>query len=134
MGCGVVGTLATPTALLLGVLLCPLVLALVLDRRPDRPAARPLLLCGLAATMHPLFRLWRDGHTLEIAVALLMDAGVLATAWAAQAAGWLAAELTPLLVALTLEARSQARAARLRADRVRYEAEWDIPPAPTPSS
>jgi hypothetical protein len=134
VGCGVVGTLATPTALLLGVLLCPLVLALVLDRRPDRPAARPLLLCGLAATMHPLFRLWRDGHTLEIAVALLMDAGVLATAWAAQAAGWLAAELTPLLVALTLEARSQARAARLRADRVRYEAEWDIPPAPTPSS
>jgi hypothetical protein len=129
-----VGTLATPTALLLGVLLCPLVLALVLDRRPDRPAARPLLLSGLAATMHPLFRLWRDGHTLEIAVALLMDAGLLATAWAAQAAGWLAAELTPLLVALTLEARSQARAARLRADRARYEAEWDIPPAPTPSS
>ncbi len=134
VGCGVVGTLATPTALLLGVLLCPVILALVLDPRPDRPATRPMLLCGVAATVHPLIRLWRDGHTLEIAMALLTDLGVLASAWAAQAAGWLVAELAPLLIALTLEARCKARAARLRASRARYEAEWGIPPAPPPSS
>ena len=50
-------TFATPTALLLGVMLAPSVLALALDRAPGRPVARAVAMAGLAFALSPLWRL-----------------------------------------------------------------------------
>ena len=58
--CGAMVTLATPTALLLGVLLGPALLAIVLDREPGRPRARSIALCSMAAAVDPLRTLWTD--------------------------------------------------------------------------
>jgi hypothetical protein len=127
VACGMVATLATPTALLLCLLLLPVALALLVDPRPGRPVLRPIWLCGLAAALRPLLMLWRDGHTIDASLSLATDAGVVATAWAAQAAGWLMAELAPLAVRLTLEAGALARSARLRAERADYEVRWGFP-------
>ena len=122
-------TLATPTALVAGVLLAPTVLAMALDRAPGKPTARPLLLLGLAASVRPLATLWTTGHRMDVAMDVLGDSAILATAWVAQAIAWLAAELAPLFVVLAMEAAAAARAARLRAARRHYEEQWDVPPA-----
>ena len=71
--CGAMATVATPTALLLGVLLGPAVLAMMLDRQPGRPRARSVALFAMAASVDPLRTLWVSGHAMTDAAALLGD-------------------------------------------------------------
>jgi hypothetical protein len=124
--CGAVATLATPTALLLGVLLAPALLATVLDQEPARPRARSIALCGMAASVGPLRTLWISGHSLATASALLGNVQIVGTAWSAAAGGWLLAEITPLAVRAALEALSIARTSRLEAERARLTEAWGL--------
>jgi hypothetical protein len=124
--CGALAMLAPPTALLIGVLLGPAVLALMFDRQPGNPRARSIALFGMAASVDPLRTLWVSGHSMQVAVALLGDLHVLGTAWAAAFAGWLLAEAAPVAVQATLEALSTWRAAQLRASRTRLADEWGL--------
>jgi hypothetical protein len=126
--CGAMVTLATPTALLLGVLLGPVVLALVLDRQPGRPRARSIALCGMAASVDPLRTLWMTDHSMATATALLGHLQIVGAAWIAAAAGWLLAEVMPIAVRVALEALSISRAARLRTLRARLVEEWGLDP------
>jgi hypothetical protein len=131
LACGALVALATSTALLLAVLLGPALLAALLDRQPGRPAARSVALCSLCGIVGPVRELWAGGgHTLGTALALAADPAVLAWAWGAAATGWLLSELMPVTVRAVLEASTLSRAARLRAARARYEAEWGFPPLP----
>ena len=129
--CGALATLATPTALLLAVLLAPALVALALDRAPGRPIARSVALCGLAACVEPVRTLWTAGHDLSTAIALLADLMTIGMVWTAGAAGWLLAELSPIGVRAVLEALSLTRAAKLRSARARLVEEWGFsePPA-----
>ena len=126
MGCGALAALATPTALLAFLLLVPALAAWLLDPAGERGAARPMLLCGLAAALSPLLALWTGGGGVAAGWALASDLPTLGLAWAAQGAAWLVAELAPLLVGLVQAARTRARIARLRAERARLQAEWGI--------
>ena len=99
------GDVATPTALLLGVLLGPALLASCWISQPGRPGARSIALCGLAAALircgacgQPAYHGRRHG--------LLSEPRVLAMAWVLPRPGWLLAELVPLAVRAALEARS----------------------------
>src|SRR4051794_33615031 len=94
--CGAMATLATPTALLLGVLLAPALLALVVDRQPGRPRARSIALCGMAASIDPLRALSTGDHSIFNATTLLGNSRVVGAAWIAAAAGWLLAEIAPV--------------------------------------
>jgi hypothetical protein len=129
LGCGLLATLATPIAVLAGLLLAPALMAMALDRAPQRPVARALLLIGLAASAQPLENLWALGHQMTTALDLLANPAVLARAWGAQALGWLVLELGPVLAILAVEATIAARRARLKATRRHYEEAWDVPPA-----
>lgn len=128
MGCGALATLATPTAVLGGLLLAPSLAAWALDPTPERRLARPILFCGLAATLRPLLALWTGGQTMAASLTLAGDLQTLGLAWAAQASAWLAGELAPLAVGLVQAARNRAQVARLRAERARLEEEWGLPP------
>ena len=128
--CGALVALATPTALLLGVLLGPAMLALILDRQQGRPRARSIALCSLAASIDPLRALWMTGHSIATATALLGNMRTIGLAWSAAAAGWLLAEVAPIAVRVVLEALSASRAARLRAERARLTEEWGLGSAP----
>lgn len=124
--CGAMATLATPTAVLLGVLLAPAFLAIALDREPGRPRARSIALCAMAGTIAPLRTLWTTSHSMATVAALLSDLRVFGTAWSAAAAGWLLAEVLPIAVRAVLEALSIARAARLRSERARLVEAWGL--------
>jgi hypothetical protein len=124
--CGAMAMLAPPTAVLMGVLLAPSILALMFDRQAGRPRARSIALFGMAASVAPLRTLWVSGHTMAAAGALLGDLHVLGLAWAAGAAGWLLAEAAPIAVRAALEALSISRAAQLRALRARLADEWRL--------
>lgn len=122
--CGALATVATPTAVLLGVLLGPALLAMLLDREPGRPTGRSVALFAMAASVAPLKTLWVAGHTMTEATALLGDMQIIATAWSAAAAGWLLAQLTPIAVRTALEGLSLARAVRLRGERSKLMEAW----------
>jgi hypothetical protein len=126
--CGALVMLAPPTALLMGVLLGPAILAALLDGQPGRPKARSIALFGMAASVDPVRTLWVSGHTIPAAAALLGNLHVLGTAWAAAAAGWLLVEAAPVAVRATLEAISISRAARLRVLRAKLAEEWQLDP------
>jgi hypothetical protein len=124
--CGAMATLATPTTLLLVVLLAPSVLALLLDRKTGKPTARSVALANMAASVGSLHGLWTAGHTMAVAVGLVSDPAVVAAAWSAAAGGWLLAELAPIAVRAALDGWSAARATRLRAERARLSAAWGL--------
>jgi hypothetical protein len=127
--CGGIVTIAPPTALLMGVLLGPALVAFLLDRQAGRPKARSVALFAMAASVDPLRSLWASGHTVAAAAALLGDLHVVAAAWIAAAAGWLLAEAAPIAVRATLDALSASRTARLRTARARLAEEWGLDPA-----
>jgi hypothetical protein len=124
--CGGVAVLATPTALLVAMLLAPGLLALLFDRQPGQATARSMLLFGAAALASPLRRLWESGHSLSGALTLLSDPIVLGTAWLAAGFGWLLNEMMPILMQFALEARSKARVRALHAARARLTEEWGL--------
>ena len=134
LACGGLVALLPPTALLLGTLLGPALVALVLDRQPGKPIGRSVFLCTLAATVGPVRTLWAAGHGMAAAIAVATDPDAVGTAWSAAAAGWLLAELVPVGVRVVLEVISLAQAARLRTVRAALAEEWgldadDQPPA-----
>jgi hypothetical protein len=128
--CGALATLATPTALLVGVLLLPAIVASVLDRQPGKPIARSVGLFGLCGVIGPVRSLWTAGHTIEVATVLAVDLDNLLFAWGGAVAGWLLAELAPVAVRAVLEANALAKTARLVGKRAEYEKTWGFPPAP----
>jgi hypothetical protein len=126
LACGGLVAVLPPTALLLGALLGPALAALFLDRQPGKPVARSVLLFALAASVRPIRMLWVAGHTMATSIVLATDPDIVGTAWAAAAAGWLLAELTPLAVRIVLEAISRAQATRLLAARAALAEEWGL--------
>ena len=124
--CGGLVALLPPTALLLGALLGPALVALFLDGQPGKPIARSVLLCTLAACVKPVRVLWAAGHGMAASIALATDADIVGTAWAAAAAGWLLAELAPVAVRVVLEAVSLSQVARLRARRAAVAEQWGL--------
>jgi hypothetical protein len=124
LGCGAVVTLVPALALLLGALLLPGGLAVLYDRLGGRSVARTVLLCGSAACVAPGLALWGAGNGMDASLALISDIRVVGTAWSMAAAGWLLAELAPVVVLVVLEAATRTRALHLRAERDKIATEW----------
>ncbi len=128
--CGALVTLATPTALLAGVLLLPTIIVYVIDNKQGRATLRAVLLFGLAGSVRPLLTLWTGSHTIETSLSLLYDIAVPVLAWSAQGAGWLLAQTIPLLFRVALEAQAKVEMVRLRAERAKLAEAWGLPPEP----
>jgi hypothetical protein len=131
LGCGAMVALAPGMAILLAMLLLPAGLAILYDRQGGRPVARSVVLFGAAAVVKPVIALWGAGNGMDACLALLGDLRVVGTAWSAAAAGWILAELAPIVALVVLEAMTGARAARLRAERQKLAGEWGFDTAQT---
>jgi hypothetical protein len=126
LACGVLAAIAPGIATVAAGLLAPGVVALKLDREPGRPVARTVLTCGLAGCVHPVITLWNAGQSFETAIAIITDPTIIGIAWGAAAAGWLLAEVVPLMVRVSFEAVALARSTRLRATRFRIAEAWGL--------
>lgn len=126
LACGALLTLATPTALMAGVLLLPAIVVYLTDDGEGRATMRGVLLFGLAGSLRPMLALWTGGHTVGVSLSLLSDTAVPALAWSAQGAGWLLAQAIPLLVRVTLEAQANVEIARIRAERAKLAEAWGL--------
>jgi hypothetical protein len=127
LACGVLLIVATPTALLCTALLLPTVMAMLSEHQPGRPVSRVVMLFGLAGSCTPFSALWRAGHTMPDALALVSDIRVLAIAWSAQGVGWLLSQLVPLLLGLLGEQKTRIEIARLQKRREALWEEWHSP-------
>ena len=128
VGCLV--TMATPTALLLAVLLAPAFCARLLDPSPGRLTARAVMTYGAAACISPALALWQGNHAMADAWTMLTSLRPLAIAWAAQAVGWLLGELAPAAIRGMLEVGAVAEARNLRAQRARLTTRFGMSDAP----
>ncbi len=120
--------LATPSAMMASILLLPSLLAWIGDRAPGHPTVRAVLLFGMAASCAPLDILWRNGHQMADALALLSDTRTLALAWAAQAGGWLLTQVMPVLIGAWGEAQHRIEVIRLNRRRETLQQEWNSTP------
>ena len=126
--CGGMLAALPATGLLLGVLLAPAGIAIIADQSQTRPVARVVALMGMVIAAPALSLLWHGSNNIAAALDIAADLRLTATAWAAQGAGWLVAELAPVLVHAALAARAQARIISLQRRRAALEQEWGIPP------
>ena len=122
--CGALAALALPTAVLAAGLLGPAVAAFAMDAAPGRPVGRSVLLLGAAGSLRAFFALWNGGHSLPLAIGMLLDPQIVGIAWLASAAGWVTAESFPVLVQVAMEVLAASRAARLRAEIAKHEEAW----------
>lgn len=126
MVCGATLTFATPTAMLIGVLLAPGVVALVLEGGAARPISRAVLLSGATFVFAPEWHLVGAGHNMAAALALLQDPAVLLPAWLAGAVGWALCELLPVAYQAMGEVRARGRLAALAAEEKTLREAWDL--------
>jgi hypothetical protein len=124
LACGGMAALVPVAAMQVALLLAPGLAALALDPRAGKPIARAMLLFGLAASIDPIRSAWLGdgGPTLD----RVLDMTALLLAWTAQAAGWLLAQIVPVLVGLVVDATHRARAAELRSLRESLVRSWGL--------
>jgi hypothetical protein len=122
--CGAALTLAPAIAMLTLVLLAPGLFVYAVEETSGKPVGRTMLLLGAAASFGPLRTLWDAGNSLDGAVALVSDPVHLGFAWVVAGAGWLFGEMIQIVGREVLEVMARHRAATLRQERARLEAEW----------
>jgi hypothetical protein len=124
--CGALITLAPSLAMLLAFLLAPGLVATLIDHSPGRTVSRGVMLFGLAASVGPAKTLWEGGLATPLAVQLMTDPLNFGTAWAAAAAGWMVAEVAPIVIEMALTSARKLRATRLEETRAKFAQEWGI--------
>ena len=124
--CGAALTFAAPSALLMGVLLAPAVLCAVAEAGPQRGMVRAVTLCGLAACVNAMWRLWMAGGRMDAAVALMCDPATLILAWGVGACAWAACQVLPVIVRTVWDLREAARARSIETELARCREEWDL--------
>jgi hypothetical protein len=121
---------APAVALSAAVWLLPGIFVWIAERTPGRPLARCLLLAGLAGALPALVRLWSQPADLAGAASDAITLRACALPWAAQAAGWLCAQLIPVLTGAAERAATRSRLRALESARRRLMTEWSFEQEP----
>lgn len=118
------GLLVLPTTLLLLAGMIPTLVALVVDRDPDKSATLTVGALNFCGIMPFCIRLWQDGHTAELSFRMLANPTTWLLAYSAAAAGWLIYFMVPRVVAGFSISRDQARIRDLEAARTDLVRDW----------
>ncbi len=127
MVCGALLAFATPTAVMLGVLLAPALACVVGEPAQGRTMARGVALCCGAAAIAPVWHLWHGGNSMGTALELLSSPLCLVLAWGAGACAWALCQVLPVVVRTTWEMRMAARAKAVEVELAACRDEWDLP-------
>lgn len=118
------GLLVLPTTLLLIAGLIPTMVALVVDRDPDKSAALTVGAMNFCGIMPYCIRLWQGGHTTDVSFLLLSQSTTWLVMYGAAGMGWLIYFTVPRLVAGFNISRYQARIRQLDAARAELVQDW----------
>lgn len=113
-----------PTTMVLAIGMLPTLVALIVDREPEKYAAitvAPLNFCGVLPW---LIKLWRHHHTIDGALALLSDPLTLMVMLAAAGGGWLLYYTVPPVIAALATQRNNAEIKRMQEHQAKLVAEW----------
>jgi hypothetical protein len=113
-----------PTTLLLAIGMVPTLVALVVDRDPEKYAAitvGPINFCGVLPSA---ISLWQAGHEMSQAVALLAEPLNWLIMYGAAAAGWMIYFTLPPAVAAFLAHRNESEIKSLTEHQEKLVEEW----------
>jgi hypothetical protein len=113
---------ATLIVFFLGML--PTLVALVIDRTPQKYAAACVASVNCAGVFPYLLKLWQGSQTLDAAGRIITDVFVLFVMYGAAAFGWMLFMAIPPVVQAFLAVLDQRRVALLRANQKRIVEEW----------
>ncbi|WP_366656993.1 hypothetical protein [Fodinicurvata sp. EGI_FJ10296] len=116
--------LALPTTLLFAVGMAPTIVALIVDRDPNKFApitVGSLNFCGVMSTAIPL---WGGTHSLDGVASVLADPFTWLVMYAAAALGWLLYFSVPPAVSTFMAMRYQAEIDEMTARQAELKEEW----------
>ncbi|MEE8270557.1 MAG: hypothetical protein V3R98_02330 [Alphaproteobacteria bacterium] len=118
------GFVAPPTTVLVLAGLVPTLVALIVDRTAERHAVIAVGTLNFAGVAPSVIALWRDGHTMDAALRLLIDPLSMLVMLGAAAIGWVLYLGVPSVLAVFLTHRNEAEIRRMVARREDLVAEW----------
>jgi len=98
-----------PSTLVIAVCMIPAIVAGMVDRQKQKTAWITVGAMNLAGTLPAWFMLFEAGHTMDVALALVMKPGVLMMAYGAAAIGWVIYNNVTPLVAGVVVAKNERR-------------------------
>lgn len=113
-----------PTTMIMGIGLIPTLVALVVDRDPEKSAAITVGGLNFCGCMPFLIDLWKTSHTTTNALHMISDPFTWLIMYGSAAAGWFLYFTIPPLVANAEIARSEKRIEVLKKKRVELIQEW----------
>lgn len=113
-----------PTTMIFCIGLIPTMVALAVDRDPEKSAAITVGGLNFCGCMPFAIDLWKTGHNIAAAMAKLADPMTWLVMYGAAGAGWLLYFTIPPLVASAEVARSEKRIEALKKKRVGLIQEW----------
>ncbi|WP_029009824.1 hypothetical protein [Azospirillum halopraeferens] len=113
-----------PTTIVFGLGMIPTIVAYVIDRDPDKSA--PITVGGLnfCGCMPFAIDLWKNGHTMGVALKVFADPLAWLIMYGAAAIGWALYYGIPPAVASAEILRAEKRVETLRAQKAKLVQEW----------
>ncbi len=121
---GLLVPFSIPTVVLVSATMLPTLAAYFSEKGPHRYAWLCVGGLNFAGVVPFLFTLWFGVHTVDEALSLISQGGVLFWAYGCSAIGWMIYKATPPMVASWLKLSSQRRLASLKAAQRKLIEEW----------
>ena len=122
--CGAAVMFSPGTLILSGTLFAPLLAVVLTETSATRASTRAAGLAVIAATLHLFVRYWSSGASVEDALAMLEQPGVVVSAWTAIGGAWLSVEVLAVGLRVGFELAMRATEARQQSEIEGLIEEW----------
>jgi hypothetical protein len=116
--------LLMPTTLIFIVGMLPTAVAVFVDNSRERLAGLTLGCMNFAGVMTPLLQLWKTGHSVDIAISILVQPYMLLLMYGGAAIGLLLYINTPLMVSGILRRQATNRMKTIERTHAELQEEW----------
>lgn len=115
---------AAPAVIVMLIGMVPTVVALIIDRDPEKYTAMSVGAANFAGVVPFVVELLVGNPTMTHAFAMLTDVFVVVVMYGAAAAGWVLVFVLPPVAAVLLRMSADSKIARLRSEQAKLVAEW----------
>ncbi len=116
--------LAAPAFILMLVGMVPTIVALVVDREPEKYTAMSVAAANFAGVVPFVVELLVGNSTMSDAFAMLTDVFVMAVVYGAAGIGWCLIAALPSVTTVFMKLSADSKVMRLRGDQAKLVVEW----------